>query len=583
LLDAFRAARSEKHAAVIARTKPDPAGGRWVAEGDEFAQDRTVRMTDKRAAADPLRQQLQMAIRSMAAEMIDPTVRLSNSRTWGRLSATAAAFHVVMEGDPLRMPERLGDAYALLLRLGRFLETDIRVQRDSAAFDDPLDADIHGLLTDLVRTAAPWLRGFPTVAAWDDAAGKALVRADLFQPAREFARIARAQLAISEHDAAEMELLADAADASDYQGQKAGNRAVASAKNLMLAAAGTVAAFLSGAVASDFATRSLLVQRAGATLASAEAEVDAFAATLPGDLRQALRALVREGLRLNAAIPEALPPPSPAPNPPVPDDVEAQARAMILDGRMPPATWRPFIHQLVFDGTTLDNLNLLAGLTNLQRLSLSDTQVSDVTPLAGLTNLQILNLSGTQVSDVAPLAGLTALQSLDLTGTRVAERGFSAEFSDEFFKSSDLTPLAGLTALRSLDLTGTQVSDVAPLTGLTALQSLNLSGTQVSDVAPLAGLTALRGLDLANTQVSDLAPLAGLTNLQRLDLGGTQVSDVSPLAGLTALHTLGLAATQVSDVTPLASLSALRHINLHNTQVSDLAPLAHIRDLKILR
>jgi hypothetical protein len=173
LLDAFRAARSEKHAAVIARTKPDPAGGRWVAEGDEFAQDRTVRMTDKRAAADPLRQQLQMAIRSMAAEMIDPTVRLSNSRTWGRLSATAAAFHVVMEGDPLRMPERLGDAYALLLRLGRFLETDIRVQRDSAAFDDPLDADIHGLLTDLVRTAAPWLRGFPTVAAWDDAAGKA--------------------------------------------------------------------------------------------------------------------------------------------------------------------------------------------------------------------------------------------------------------------------------------------------------------------------------------------------------------------------------------------------------------------------
>ena len=206
------------------------------------------------------------------------------------------------------------------------------MQHDSVAFDDPLDADIHGLLTDLVQTAAPWLRGFPTVAAWDDAAGKALVRADLFQPAREFARKARAQQAISEHDADEMELLADAADASDYQGQKAGNRAVASSKNLMFATSGTFAAFLSGAVASDFATRSLLVQRAGATLAAAEAEVEAFAATLPGDLRQALRTLVSEGLHLNAAIPGVIPPP---PSPPVPDDVEAQARAMILDGRMP--------------------------------------------------------------------------------------------------------------------------------------------------------------------------------------------------------------------------------------------------------
>lgn len=117
LLDAFRAARSEKHAVVIARTKPDPAGSRWVVEGNEFIQDRTARSTDKRAAADPLRRQLQMAIRNMAAELIDPTARLSNSRAWGRLSATAAAFHAVVEGDPLRMPERLGDAYALLLRL----------------------------------------------------------------------------------------------------------------------------------------------------------------------------------------------------------------------------------------------------------------------------------------------------------------------------------------------------------------------------------------------------------------------------------------------------------------------------------
>jgi hypothetical protein len=55
-----------------------------------------------------------------------------------------------------------------------------------------------------VRPAAPWLRGFPTVARWDDEAGKALVRASLFQPARDLTRIARERQAIPQRDATEM-------------------------------------------------------------------------------------------------------------------------------------------------------------------------------------------------------------------------------------------------------------------------------------------------------------------------------------------------------------------------------------------
>ena len=42
-------------------------------------------------------------------------------------------------------------------------------------------------------------------------------------------------------------------------------------------------------------------------------------------------------------------------------------------------------------------------------------------PLAGLTNLQTLNCSATQVSDLAPLAGLTNLQSLDCSATQVSD------------------------------------------------------------------------------------------------------------------------------------------------------------------
>ena len=187
---------------------------------------------------------------------------------------------------------------------------------------------------------------------------------------------------------------------------------------------------------------------------------------------------------------------------------------------------------------------LLARLTALQSLDLSNTQVADLAPLKGLTALQSLDLPNTQVADLAPLNGLTALQSLYLTATQV----------------TDLAPLNGLTALQSLYLESSKVADLAPLNGLTALQSLDLSDTQVADLAPLRGLTALQSLDLSNTQVADVAPLKGLTALQSLNLSNTQVADLAPLKGLTALQSLDLSGTQVADLTPLQDLPNLAAI-----------------------
>lgn len=627
----FLAARAEKRAAIIKKAKPDPAGAMWVARDDDhFELDRTARPTDRRAAKDPVLRQLQTASCTLAAELAAASARLANSRSWGALSATASKYQSVVDCDALEMPNRLGDAYALMLRLGQFLDTDIRIQRDPSAFDNSLDPDIHGLLTNLVRTAAPWLRGFPTVAALDDAAGKALVRADLFQPAREFTRIAREQQAISARDAAELETLADAARADDFLGQKAGNRLVGSATNLILAAAGTMAAFLSGAVAPDFAIRSPLVQRAGAALAAGEAKIEAFAANWSEDIRQALRALVKEGRKLAKSHPGIIPK---SPAPPIPDYVEIRAREMILAGLPPPASWRPFIHNLNLVDTPLTKLELLACLNDLQSLELCDTQVSDLSPLAGLSTLQTLNLMRTKVTDLSPLRGLINLKSLVLTGTKVTilsplaslptlqtlsligtlvnDLSVLADLTSlrsldlSHSHVRDLSPLAKLTGLQSLDLLDTLVSDVSPLAELTALQSLCLRGTRVIDLTPLAGLVALSTLLLSSTPVNNLAPLVGLTALQTLYLINTKVSDMSrlaslktlqylflnntwvsdviPLAGLIALQSLGLRGTQVRDVSPLAGLTALRQLDLEETRVTDISPLAHIRGLEVLR
>ena len=273
--------------------EPDSAGIKWARRDDELVPESAANRSDRAAALDPLRRQLQKAITVIAAELAASGRRLSNSPLWIRLADAATAFHAIVASDPLSVPDQLGNAYALLLQLGRYLETDLRVQRDIQSSDIPLDPETHGLLTDLVRTAAPWLRGFPTIAKWDDAAGKLLVPGDLVQTAHEFFRIAHKQAVISDEAADELKRLGDASEGTDDLGEKAGNRYIASARNLMIATAEIVSASLAGIGRSDPSSRTHLAQRAAVALAAAEREIDAASNVLPSDLALALRALIK--------------------------------------------------------------------------------------------------------------------------------------------------------------------------------------------------------------------------------------------------------------------------------------------------
>ena len=221
--------------------------------------------------------------------------------------------------------------------------------------------------------------------------------------------------------------------------------------------------------------------------------------------------------------------------------------------------------RLTLTNTGVSNLTPLAGLTNLTRLSLGRNSIADLTPLVGLTNLTWLSLSENSVSDLIPLAGLTNLTWLHLPNNSI----------------SDLTPLAGLTSLMGLGLENNSISDITSLAGLTNLTWLSLSENSVSDLIPLAGLTNLTELRLENNNISDLAPLAGLTNLIRLYLNANSISDLMPLTGLTNLATLWLGDNAISDLAPLAELTNLAELRLENNNISNLAPLVENTGLGI--
>ncbi len=496
--------------------------------------------------------------------------RYSNTPIWRELAKEVRRLAEIAALEPQELVSKLSDAYDASLYLGGRLDLDDRI-RAGQSEDPALDLDVRGDLAHLVRLAAPWLRNFPSIRKLDDLAAVSLTDFADTASATRVIETAAQDHAIGPDDEQAMRTLAQASDDPEFVGRKARRRLVGGAGNLALSLAVTEAELQADALDLSNPDVKALAEATRKTLIDAGLDIDGL--PLPEDVRAALRSLI-QGAKDRPVL-----------SPTLPDNVEARARDLILQGIAPPPSWRPGIRRLDFFGTDLTDATPLAGLTALTELRLSVTQITDATPLAGLTGLTTLNLSFTQITDATPLAGLAALTVLNLSGTEITDAtllaGLTAltDLDLSGTEITDVTPLAGLTALTVLNLLRTEITDATPLAGLIALTDLDLSVTQITDVTPLAGLTALTVFNLSVTQITDVTPLAGLSELIRLDLSGTQVTDVTPLAGLTALTVLNLSVTQITDVTPLAGLSELIRLDLSGTQVTDVTPLVGLTAL----
>ena len=162
------------------------------------------------------------------------------------------------------------------------------------------------------------------------------------------------------------------------------------------------------------------------------------------------------------------------------------------------------------------NVAVLARLTQLTYLDLSDSLVSDVSSLRDCTNLTHVYLNDTQVSDLSVFAGLTKVTHLFLRETQI----------------SNISVLANCKELTHLNLERTLIRDLSALANCKQMTHLYLSNTQVFDVAPLGNFTKLSYLDLANTHVSDVSPLANHKKFTYLNLSQTRVSDLITLEDL---------------------------------------------------
>jgi len=72
-----------------------------------------------------------------------------------------------------------------------------------------------------------------------------------------------------------------------------------------------------------------------------------------------------------------------------------------------------------FEGTAFSEFRLLAQLTKLKELDLTNTRIENLEPVQGLTDLQTLFLFDTAITNLKPLSQLVQLQNLGLGGAQL--------------------------------------------------------------------------------------------------------------------------------------------------------------------
>lgn len=263
--------------------------------------------------------------------------------------------------------------------------------------------------------------------------------------------------------------------------------------------------------------------------------------------------------------------------------------------------------------STERNLTPIANLTRLRVLQLSE-HFDDLSPLAGLVNLEELSLLGSQDADWGPIAGLTKLRSVDQfnditnwneSSTRALQR---LPLLTKLEGATKLAAAFPLKHLREIHF-GVHGSELAVLeagcypgvdkvetSGLVDLASVvrcfpNVRSLYVSsfqsdtvDLRPIAflpGLTELRiGCD---SSINDnFAFLKPLVNLELLHMYSQPIEDLSVLRGKKKLRVLWLERSSIHDITVLAELLDLREVRLRETSVTDVSCLRghpHMRTL----
>jgi hypothetical protein len=294
----------EKWRALTPRLVQEEYGAQFELTGDGVLTFVALgAQSDREVAADQTTQHLKAEVQRKALVLRDRAIRLSNHPSWGGLVQAADLFCRAIDRSPEEIADEITTIWSLSVSLGGYLEQHEYARANPRGTIDELEADILRSLRDLITTAAPWIRRFPTARLLDDEVRAFSSNESSIDPASLFLRRVQ-QAALIREDEAKVVAVAldsgkvDAAIAGKARGW--GIRSMRNAGLAILALVGTTAAGYNQEIGSDIAKNSRVAQKIERFVLDSERELLELLSHLPSDVRGALKSAV-DVLKKNSA------------------------------------------------------------------------------------------------------------------------------------------------------------------------------------------------------------------------------------------------------------------------------------------
>ena len=229
---------------------------------------------------------------------------------------------------------------------------------------------------------------------------------------------------------------------------------------------------------------------------------------------------------------------------------------------------------------TASELKYVAGLTNLENLTLARCGLSTIADLAGSVSLKYLDLSNNTLRNLEPLIPMVTLEELYLAHNAVTALDSLMALSalqvlDISYNSvTNLTPLAACESLTWLNAGNNSISTLAGLDTFPVLTHLNVSHNKLSEVVVLGNCTQLVELNLSNNNLTHIDSFRNLLDLTSLDISYNQLYALPSWPASSALATLDASHNNLDSILPLLKMENLTYVYLDYNRLTSLDPLS---------
>ncbi|PGB03442.1 NEAT domain-containing protein [Bacillus toyonensis] len=216
-------------------------------------------------------------------------------------------------------------------------------------------------------------------------------------------------------------------------------------------------------------------------------------------------------------------------------------------------------------------------LLKIKTLSIySGEGISEIAGLEHMTNLEKLTLRESNVTDISAISKLRDLKYVDLTSNPIEQLENINMLFLRNNKISDLTPLSKMKKIKTLDLVGNNIEDIQPLFTLSTMKQLYLANNQISNLTGINQLSNVELLWIGNNKISNVESISKMSNLIELEITDSEIKDISPLSKLGKLQVLNLEENYISDISPLSNLTDLHEMNLGANEIADIRPVEEL-------